>query len=88
MERTSHQEAQVRAWVEQRGCSLRVLNAGHHWLLQKLGFMAEWWPSSAKLVVNREYHRDQHAPHWADVVAVLQNVLALEPQLPLNPGPL
>src|SRR5438309_1429155 len=76
IERTSHSEAQVRAWAERNGCSLRVLNGGHHWLFQKPGFMAEWWPSSSKLAVNREYHCDHHAPHWADVEAVLQDLLA------------
>ena len=87
MGRTSQQEAQVRAWAEQRGCSLRVLNVGHHWLLQKPGFTAEWWPSSAKLAVNRDYDRDHHAPHWAEVAAVLQKMLATQSQLALIPGP-
>src|SRR5437667_12414283 len=80
LERTSHQEAQVREWAERYGCSLRVLNDGHHWLLQKPGFMAEWWPSSAKLAVNRVYDRDYHAPHWADVIVVLEEVLAPQPR--------
>ncbi len=87
MDRTSQQEAQVRTWAEQHGCSLRVLNDGHHWLFQKPGFTAEWWPSSAKLAVNRDYDRDHHAPHWAEVAAVLQGMLASQPRLPLNPGP-
>jgi hypothetical protein len=51
MDRTSRAEPQVRAWAEQHGCSLRVLNNGHHWLIEKPGFVAEWWPSSAKLVL-------------------------------------
>jgi hypothetical protein len=66
MERTAHLEAQVRVWAEQRGCSLRKLNGGHHWLFQRCSFMAEWWPSSARLAVNRDYVHDHHAPHWTD----------------------
>jgi len=76
MQRTAQSESLVRAWVEQRGCSLRVLNDGHHWLIQKPGLMAEWWPSSAKLVLNRDYGRDYHAAHWQDVAAVLHQQLA------------
>jgi hypothetical protein len=76
MERTSRLESEVRAWAERHGCSLRVLNDGHHWLLQKPGFVAEWWPSSARLAVNRDYGSDIHAPHWAEVVAVLGQHLA------------
>jgi hypothetical protein len=72
MERTAGRESQVRAWAERQGCSLRVLNDGHHWLFQKPGFMAEWWPSSARLAVNQDYDRHIHAPHWVDVVTALQ----------------
>ena len=75
MERTSHLEDQVRAWAERYGCLLRVLNDGHHWLFQKPGFMAEWWPSSAKLAINREYSCSQYAPLWPDVAAALQRIL-------------
>jgi hypothetical protein len=75
IQRTSNSESQVRACTEQRGCSLRVLNDGHHWLFQKPGFMAEWWPSSARLALNRDYLHDYHAPHWPDVMAVLQQNL-------------
>jgi len=79
MERTSDLELRVRAWAEQRGCSLRILNDGHHWLFQRPGFMAEWWPSSARLAVNRAYLSDYHAPHWENVQAVLDQQL-LSPQ--------
>jgi hypothetical protein len=74
MQRTASLEEQVTAWAEMQGLSLRVLNDGHHWVFQKPGFMAEWWPSSAKLVVNRDYGRDIHAPHWAEVMNALQPV--------------
>jgi hypothetical protein len=84
MERTSRLEEQVRVWAEGHGCSLRVLNDGHHWLFQKPDFMAEWWPSSARLAVNRDYGSDIHAPHWADVVSVLEQRLGAAP--PWGPG--
>jgi hypothetical protein len=84
MERTSSLEEQARVWAEGHGCSLRVLNDGHHWLFQKPGFMAEWWPSSARLAVNRDYGSDIHAPHWADVVTVLEQRLSASP--PWGPG--
>jgi hypothetical protein len=74
MERTSGLESAVRAWAERQGCSVRVLNDGQHWLFQKRGFMAEWWPSSARVAVNRHYGSDIHAPHWADVVSALQPI--------------
>jgi hypothetical protein len=72
IKRTGQSEAEVRRWAEQRGLALRVLNDGNHWLFQKAGFVAEWWPSSAKLVMDRNYDRDHHAPHWAEVRAALE----------------
>jgi hypothetical protein len=53
-------EAIMRAWAAERGLTVRILNRGHHWLFEKVGFIAEWWPSSAKLVVNRRYERGTH----------------------------
>ncbi len=47
MERTSGLESAVRAWAERHGCAVRRLNGVHHWLFQKAGFMAEWWPNTA-----------------------------------------
>jgi hypothetical protein len=84
MGRTSRLEAQVRAWAEQHGCSLRALNEGHHWLFQRPAFMAEWWPSSARLAVNRDYGNHIHAPHWGDVVTALEQHLAMP--RPSQPG--
>jgi hypothetical protein len=73
MERTLHSEAVVRGWAEQHGFTLRVLNNGHHWILEKPGIFAEWWPSSAKLALNRDYLRTLHTPHWSDVVMALES---------------
>jgi hypothetical protein len=70
-ERTLQSESAVRAWASQHGLSLRVLNGGHHWLLERPGFVAEWWPSSAKLAINRDYLYTFHTPNWQGVVDVL-----------------
>ncbi|MFB3905368.1 MAG: hypothetical protein ACE15E_18120 [Acidobacteriota bacterium] len=72
LKRTLQAEAAVRAWAQKHGLALRVLNGGHHWIFEKAGLVAEWWPSSAKLALNRDYLRTFHAPHWPDVEAVLE----------------
>jgi len=76
LERTLQAEAAVRAWARKHGFALRVLNGGHHWILEKAGLVAEWWPSSGKLALNRDYRRTFHAPHWPDVEAVLERSAA------------
>src|SRR5437899_12506595 len=48
------QEANVRRWCGQRGLTLRITNEGHHWQIADGGFLAEWWPSSAKLVIGKK----------------------------------
>ena len=78
MERTANSESAVRGWAEKHGLELRVLNDGHHWILEKPGMFVEWWPSSAKLAINRDYHRTFHTPHWKDVVAVLERSVTLK----------
>ena len=85
LDRTLDLEAEVTRWAAQRGLTLRVLNDGHHWLFQKPGLAAEWWPSSAKFVLNRDDLHDRHAPHWPHVAALLENALTT-PSCPSNPG--
>ncbi len=79
MDRTARQEDEARAWAERRGCSLRVLNGGHHWLFEQPSFIAEWWPSSAKLVLNRDYLHGHHAAHWPQVAAMLNAAMTATP---------
>ena len=69
----------AQAWATAHGLSLRVNNDGHHWMFQRPGFVAEWWPSSAKLVFNRNYDRDVHAHDLPQVLAVLESHLNPEP---------
>ena len=40
---------------------------------QKGGFVAEWWPSSAKLVLNRNYDRSFHAHEWTGAIALFES---------------
>ena len=54
------QEANVRRWCEQRALTLRITNEGHHWQITDGGFLAEWWPSSAKLVIGKKWHDGIH----------------------------
>lgn len=81
LQRTLGWEQEVSRWATQHGFTLRVLNGGHHWLLQKPGFVAEWWPSSAKLVLNRDYVHDRQAPHWPEVALALEAAMTHPPPL-------
>jgi len=73
LERNRSAADRARTWAEQNDFTFRVNNEGHHWIWQKGGFFAEWWPSSAKLVFNRDYDRSCHAHDWTAVIPFLEN---------------
>ena len=72
LERNTTALHEAKTWADQHGFSLRVNNEGHHWMWQKNGLLAEWWPSSAKLVFNRNYDRCVDAYDWRTVISFLE----------------
>lgn len=54
-------QADMERWCNIREVWVKVRNEGHHWIFSWAGRRAEWWPSSAKLVVDRKYSRGVHA---------------------------
>jgi hypothetical protein len=73
LNRNTNVAHEARTWADQHGFTLRVNNGEHHWIWQKGSFVAEWWPSSAKLVLNRDYARSFDAYDWTMVVPFLEN---------------
>ena len=45
----------VELWANAVGIGLTIANSGHHWIFNSDGRIAEWWPSTAKLVFDRNY---------------------------------
>ena len=54
------------------GLKLRIANAGNHWMFTKDGFVADWWPSSAKLVVNKRWSRGVHCHDWQQALREIE----------------
>jgi hypothetical protein len=57
----------IRERAADRGLTLRILNSGHHYIFEGTGFLGEWWPSSAKLVFNKQWKRGVHCHAWDQV---------------------
>lgn len=55
--------------------SLAVHNEAQHWLFSG-AVRAEWWPATAKLVIDRKYSRGIHCHDWTQVVRELKKNLA------------
>ena len=63
-------------WCSVIGWSFEVKNAGHHWLFRRLAdetkprkqrTLVEWWPSSAKLIVNKQWDKGVHVHDYLQV---------------------
>jgi hypothetical protein len=65
------QEEDVRRWCGQKGLILRITNEGHHWQITDGVFLAEWWPSSAKLVINKRWHDGIHCHDHKQALKVI-----------------
>ncbi|MBM4004630.1 MAG: hypothetical protein FJ295_15330 [Planctomycetes bacterium] len=53
-------ESEVRRDCQALGLTLQIKNQGHHWCFSHGTFLAEWWPSSAKLVINKPWENGIH----------------------------
>ena len=70
---------EVEAWCFERSVTVRITNHGHHWKFTYTGGrQAEWWPSSAKLVFNRQYHKGVHCHDYSQVLKALADRWGLE----------
>ncbi len=63
----------VQKWCEKNGFQLRITNNGHHWQLTKGQFLAEWWPSSAKLVINKKWYGGTHCHDFQQTLKTISN---------------
>jgi hypothetical protein len=68
-------ETEMRQWAEQQGLTLRVKNQGHHWTFECSGFVAEWWPSSAKLVIGKRYRDGVHVHDYLQAQKVIKRAM-------------
>ena len=57
-------------WCAGNGCTLTISNHSQHWRITG-NLHAEWWPSSAKLVIDRQYDRGIHCHDVAQLLACL-----------------
>jgi hypothetical protein len=70
-------EEAVRAWCKRHYVELTITNEGHHWLFQCLGTgkVIEWWPSSAKMVVDKQWRKGVHVHDWKQALSLLEKTL-------------
>lgn len=68
MDGATSDEAVLRQRVEKHGGTLSVKDYGNHFIIKIGNNVAEWWPSSAKLVIDKKWSKGIHA-HDVEQVA-------------------
>jgi len=71
-------EESVREWCVQNKIKLTITNHGHHWQLILGKQRAEWWPSSAKLIFNKEWRKGIHCHDYTQLKQVVTEKWKLE----------
>lgn len=67
----NHQK-KVQDYCSDHGIRFRVTNRGHHWRTNKRGKTVEWWPSSAKVVVNKNWQKGIHCHDYNQFIRLLK----------------
>lgn len=64
-------------WAKANGFRAEIKNEGHHWILTDSSNRVEWWPSSAKLVIDQEWVKGVHCHDYEKLIAFIEsNILS------------
>lgn len=65
----------VRQWCKDRRIQFQVTNHGHHWQFRLPNLRrVEWWPSRAKLVVDKNWQHGYHVHDHGQVQTLIMEV--------------
>lgn len=66
-------------WCGENNIAAKILNRGHHWIFSlPSGDAVEWWPSSAKLVVNKQWGCGIHTHDFEQCRRVIAKHMGIE----------
>lgn len=63
---------ELKQWCHLFGWKFEIKNDGHHWIFRKNNTLVEWWPSSAKLVKNKQWKKGIHCHDYLKVIKFLE----------------
>lgn len=61
-------------WCRSNRWTFEIKNNGHHWMFRKTGVLVEWWPSSAKLVRDKQWTNGVHIHDYLQVRNFLRQI--------------
>lgn len=65
-------EESFKSWCQNNRIDLKVSNEGHHWRFLFNTKLIEWWPATAKLVIQRKYRNGIHVHDCEQVKRILK----------------
>lgn len=65
-------EAELRAWCDANGWTFNKHNYGTHWAFRHGDIQADWWPNTAKLVIDKRWDRGIHCHDYQQVITFLK----------------
>lgn len=66
-------------WCAERQIACAVKNNGHHWMFTGGDWVCDWWPSTAKFVVNKNFQQGVHVHDIIQVKGILQEMVPRKP---------
>ena len=64
-------EGQLRVWCDEHGWHLTVHDGGGQFMMRRKKVLVEWWPSTAKLVINKNWRGGIHCHDYHKVIEQL-----------------
>lgn len=66
-------KAEVDTWCRKNKWTIRIANNGHHWIFKTVKLkMVEWFPSSGKLVIGKQWRKGIHIHDVDQLLLVLE----------------
>ena len=69
---------EAKKWADENSVFVRISNRGHHWKFQRNGSHVEWWPESAKCVINRDELNGVHVHEFPQLLVILKREFCVE----------
>jgi len=67
---------EMQEWCEAKNVGLQITNRGEHWQFTcPNGGLVEWWPSSAKMVFDKQWSRGIYVHDWQQATREIEKYL-------------
>jgi hypothetical protein len=62
-----------RNWCEKKGFTFNIFNNNEHWQVKSATKVFDWWPRSAKLIINQQWKKGIHVHDYTQLIECIEN---------------